>query len=574
MKNWQTVTYDEELTDALHAETGLARPACAVLSGRGHASAELIDAWLNPRLSKLSDPFLLPDMDAAVARIKQAVAADETILVYGDYDVDGITSTALLLGVLKSLGARVIPFLPHRVDDGYGLSVETVQRCIEEHRPGCIITVDCGTSSVEAVEVAREAGVDVVVTDHHEPDEQIAAACAVVNPKRNGGDDPLRHLAGVGVAFKVCHALLKTLRDENHDGAGAIDLKQYLDYVAVGTIADMVSLSEENRIFARHGLRILNQTDRPGFLALKQVAGIKTPMDAYHVGFLLGPRLNAAGRLGTALTALELLQSRDADRSSVIAKELNAANRERQEVESRMVDEAMADIDRWFDAGQHYAVVAARRGWHPGVIGIVASRLCVRYSRPAIVIAVDDAGVGRGSCRSVGPFNMVEGLTNCADLLQRYGGHAMAAGLQVDEKQIEAFRERFSDTVKHRVQMEALRPEQRIDAWISLREADWPLLECLDRMAPFGLGNPKPVWGVKGARLVGTPRVVGKKHLKMTVLDGNTRLDAIAFGMGEREIPDGLIDIAFQLNRNTYMNRESIQMTVKDFRASSTDASG
>ncbi len=571
-KNWTSTSPDDSLIDELVRETGLPRPACAVLAVRGYTSADAVETYLNPRLSALTDPFLLPDMEPAVARLQRALADKETVLVYGDYDVDGITSTALMVRVLSALGATVVPFLPHRVDDGYGLGVEPVQRCIEAHKPDLIVTVDCGTGSVEAVEAARACGVDVVVTDHHEPREHMAQACAIVNPKRDGDDHPLRYLAGVGVAFKLCHALLKSLRDTGHPRAEALDLKEALDLVAVGTVADMVPLSDENRILVRYGLMALNRTTNAGLLALKEAAGIKTEMDAYHIGFLLGPRLNAAGRLGTALTALELLMTSDTGRAATVARELDAANRERQQVEARMVEEAIAEIDRWFDPDRHYSVIAAKRGWHPGVIGIVASRLCARYSRPAMVIAVDEEGVGRGSCRSIAPFNMVEGLADCAALLQRYGGHQMAAGLQIEEKHLDALRERFNAAVQARVSKDELRQEQRIDAWITLREADWTLMECLDRMAPFGLGNPKPVWGIRGARIVGEPRVVGQKHVKMAILDGNTQLEAIAFNMAERAIPDGPLDIAFQLNRNTWMNRDTLQMNIQDVRPHSEAA--
>ncbi len=568
LKNWTTVSVDEALVDALAGQTRLPRPACSVLAARGHDTAEAVDAFLNPRLSKLSDPFLLPDMARAVERIEQALANDETILVYGDYDVDGITSTALMVHVLTGLGGKAVPFLPHRVDDGYGLSAEPVERCISEHRPGVILTVDCGTGSVEAVKIARAAGVDVIVTDHHEPGDTVAEACAVVNPKLDGATDPLRYLAGVGVAFKLCHALLKALRDKGCAAAEAIDLRKHSDLVAIGTIADMVPLMEENRVLARYGLLEANRTANGGLRALKEVAGIKTDLDAYHIGFMLGPRLNAAGRLGTALRSLELLLTPDMDQAGIIAAELDAANRERQQVEARMIEEAVAAIDAQYDADRHFGVVAAQRDWHPGVIGIVASRLCARYSRPAIVIAVDEEGVGRGSCRSISAFNIVEGLADCAGLLQRYGGHQMAAGLQVAEKNIEAFRERFNATVQARLTKDDLRPEQRIDAWISLRDADWNLIECLERMAPFGLGNPKPVWAVRDARLLGEPRVVGQNHLKMAVLEGNTKLDAIAFNSADREIPDGPLDIAFQLNRNTWNGRDTIQMNVQDWRPS------
>lgn len=564
VKRWHTATQDEAAAAALAAETGYPLPACAVWVARGFGTPDAVDAYLNPRLSALGDPLALPDMDLAVGRLLRALDLKESILVYGDYDVDGITSTALMVRVLSALGARAIPFLPHRVDDGYGLGVDPVERCIKEHAPSCIITVDCGTQSKEAVAAARALGVDVIVTDHHEPGPEIAPAVAVVNPKR-ASEGASRDLAGVGVAFKLCHALLKRLRDQGHPAAG-LDLRAYLDLVALGTVADMVPLRGENRALARYGLNEMNRTAHVGLAALKEVAGIRDAVSAYHVGFLLGPRLNAAGRLDSASTALELLLTTDSNRAHALAVELDAANRERQQVEARMVEEAMAEIDTWFRPDRHLGIVAARRGWHPGVVGIVASRLCARYQRPSVVVAIDEDGIGRGSCRSIGPFHMVEGLSFCADLLLRYGGHAMAAGLQIDEKKIDTFRERFDAAVGERVTREDLIPEQRVDAWLSLRDANENLMQCLDRMAPFGLGNTQPVWAVRGARLVGAPRIVGEKHWKMTVLEGNARLDAIAFGMANRILPDGPVDFAFQLQRNSFRGRETLQMVVQDFR--------
>ncbi len=565
-KRWITAAHDEATAATLATETGYPLPACAVWASRGYASADAIDAFVHPRLSSLSDPFLLPDMDAAVNRLLRAMDHDETVLVYGDYDVDGITSTALMIRFLSALGIRAVPFLPHRLDDGYGLGVEPVERCIKEIAPHCIVSVDCGTNSIEAVKVAQSHGVDVIVTDHHEPEQGLVPVCPVINPKRTP-DSELSNLAGVGVAFKLCHALLKRLRDQEHPKA-TFDLRSCLDLVALGTIADMVPLSGENRVLAKSGLSELNQTTQAGLSALKEVAGIRDAVTAYHVGFLLGPRLNAAGRLGTAMEALELMMTSDRVRAHELATDLDAANRERQQVESRMIAEAIASIDAWFKPDQHFGVVAAQRDWHPGVAGIVASRVCARYARPSIVIAIDEEGLGRGSCRSIGPFNMLDGLTDCADLLTRFGGHAMAAGLQIEERQVSAFRERFNDAVKARVKQEELVPDQRVDAWISLRDANESLMQCLDCMAPFGLGNTQPIWAVRGARLVGPPKVVGQKHLKMTVLEGNTRLEAIAFGMGHRTLPDGELDIAFQLNRNSFRGRETLQMVVQDIRAS------
>ncbi len=569
-KIWESVAHDVAVVEALVADMGLPRAACAVLAARGQTTPSAVDRWLQPRLSGLLDPFDLPDMAVAVERLRGAVERQERVLVYGDYDVDGVTSTALMVTVLQALGVTAIPFLPHRVDDGYGLGVEPLERALHAHRPHCVLTVDCGTQSVDAVERARQAGVDVIVTDHHEPGPELAPACAVVNPKRPGGSDEARILAGVGVAFKLAHALLKVLRDAGHVAAGQVDLRTHLDWVALGTIADMVPLQGENRVLARYGLRQLTVTRKAGLQALKAVAGLgdQDEVSAYHVGFLLGPRLNAAGRLGTAQAALDLLLTDDLARAKMLATALNEANQDRQQTEARIVAEAQTWMEQHFVADRDYGVVLAGADWHPGVIGIAASRICAQYSRPTVVIGIDEDGCGRGSCRSVAPFDMVAGLQTCADSLIRFGGHTMAAGLQIATEQIETFRQQFNAAVQARVTLDALRPRQKVDAWITLNEADWTLLEILERMDPLGIGNPKPVWAVKGVRLLGAPRRVGKNHLKMSVLGGNTRLDAIAFGLADRPIPDGPLDIAFQLNRNRFRDRETLQMVVQDFRAS------
>ena len=427
------------------------------------------------------------------------------------------------------------------------------------------MTVDCGTGAAESVKMAERAGVDVIVTDHHESSGVVAPAFAMVNPKL-GADEASKVLAGVGVAFKLCHALLKRGRQNGQKRAEEIDLRLYLDLVGVGTIADVVPLTDENRILARYGLDQLNKTKSAGLKALSDVAGIQGRIDAYHVGFLIGPRLNAAGRLGDAQAALDLLMTDDPLRARDLAGQLDRSNRERQDVEKRIVDEAVKEIEGSFDPKKHFALVLARKGWHPGVIGIVASRICQAYRRPTVVISLDEGDEGRGSCRSIEEFNMVERLAECSDLLARFGGHAMAAGLDVPVALIDAFREKFNGVAAKALQGVDLRPVQKIDAWIDLRDADARLLDALDRMRPFGLGNPTPVWGVRGARLAGEPRILKDKHLKFLVASGAAQLDAIAFGLARQKVPVGLIDIAFQLDRNSYMGRESLQLKVQDFR--------
>jgi single-stranded-DNA-specific exonuclease len=567
MKVWKTKECAEDSVARLIQDQNLYPPLARMLASRGFLDPNSVDHFLNPRLSDLSDPFLLPGMDQAVDRIWKAIDTGQQIVVFGDYDVDGITSTALMIQVLGRLGAKACPFLPHRIDDGYGLAEETLQRCIDTLRPQLVITVDCGTGAADSVKLAGRAGVDVVVTDHHAPSGLIAPAIAVVNPKL-GLDEDSKELAGVGVAFKVCHALLKVGRQKGRHTAATVDLRSYLDLVGVGTIADIVPLKAENRILARYGLDQLNKTISVGLKALVEVAGIEGHLDAYHVGFLIGPRLNAAGRLGDAQAALDLLLTHDPRRARDVALQLDQSNRERQHVEKQMVEEAIKELETTFDPKKDFGLVLARKGWHPGVIGIVASRLCQSYRRPTIVIALDETREGRGSCRSIEEFNIVDRLEECSDLLIRFGGHAMAAGLDIRDVHIEAFREKFNQVAARSLEGVDLRPVQKIDAWIDLWEADDRLLEGLKRMRPFGLGNPTPVWGSRGVRVVGQPRVLKEKHLKMWVASGAVQRNAIAFGHGQREIPAGLIDIAFQLDQNMYGGRQSLQLKVQDFRAS------
>ena len=567
LKVWKTVEGDPALAQTLSAQAGVPVPLASLLVSRGFATVETIDRFLNPRLSDLVDPSRLPDMEKAVDRIWKAIDRNEPMVVFGDYDVDGISSTALMVQVLTKLGARITPFLPHRIDDGYGLSVEPLKRCLETWNPKLLITVDCGTGSVEAAEWARAAHLDVIVTDHHEASGPVAPVLALVNPKL-GTEERIKALAGVGVAFKLCHALVKKGREAGVPAAAATDLRDYLDLVGIGTIADIVPLQDENRIYARHGLARLNKTESIGLKSLVEVAGTKGDLESYHVGFILGPRLNAAGRIGDAQAALELLLTDQADRARTLALQLDRANRERQDIEARIVREATAQIDSFFEPSKHFALVVASGEWHAGVVGIVASRLSARYRRPAVVIALDEAGMGRGSCRSIEGFDLVHHLAACSDLLMRFGGHAMAAGLELKADAVEPFREKFNEVAAGVLAGTDLRPVQSVDAWLNLGEADQSMLDALDRMRPFGFGNPTPVFAARGLRVVGQPRIVGNGHLKMTLADGGVQREAIGFNLGERDIPEGPIDAAFYLQKNVYMGRQTLQLSLQDFRAS------
>ena len=557
----------------LARELSIPLPVAKVLVSRGYSSRSAAHEFLNPRLSNLGDPFNLPGMEVAVTRTWTAIEQGTSILVYGDYDVDGVCSTALVVSVLRELGARVSPFLPHRINDGYGLGTETLRRCIDTYHPGLIITVDCGTGSCDAVKMAQEEGVDVIVTDHHESEGEPAKALALVNPKF-GDDDDARTLAGAGVAFKFCHALVKRGMQTQKEAASRIDLRTFMDLVAIATVADIVPLVGENRILVRHGLARLNETPRPGVSALLEIAGVNSNVETHHIGFVIGPRLNAAGRLGGANSALELLLSDDHGESRHLANELDAANRERREIEERIFKAAAAEIVPRFDEENTFGLVVGQEGWHLGTIGIVAARLCKRFYRPSIVIGFGEDGQGRGSCRSIDRVDILEVLRACDDLLITYGGHKMAAGLEITSRNFEAFRDRFNTACAGMLEGVSLIPVQQVDAWIALGEADQLLIDALATLRPMGAGNPMPIWGVRNVRLASPPKRVGKdsRHLKMTVAKGGSQLDAIGFNLGQIEPPVGEMDMVFQLNENTFRGRTMIQMNVKDLRPS--DGSG
>jgi single-stranded-DNA-specific exonuclease len=547
------------LTQTLARELRLALPLAQVLANRGHRDAETASRFLNPQLRQLGDPFDLPEMTLAVDRILAAIEKKERVVVYGDYDVDGVTSSALLQRVLQAAGATVTGFLPHRMDEGYGLSQDGIARCLKEHKPQLLLAVDCGTSSIREIADLTKHQIDTIVLDHHEPPEQLPRCVALVNPKRVDGS-PLGALASVGISFKLAHALLKHERQLSE----RIDLREHLDLVAVGTVADIVPLTGENRILVKTGLERLPHTQKIGLRALMDVADVTDKVSPYHVGFRLGPRLNAAGRLSDATAALELLLTDDAARAKELAGLLNDHNVERQRIEGRIVDEAMT-MARARESDR--ILVLARDGWHVGVIGIVASRVLQEFHKPTVVIGIDD-GMGKGSCRSVEGFSMVGALRHCAALLERFGGHDMAAGLSVTAGHIDELRRALSEFAARTLKDDDLHQRVRIDAIVRLGDLDAEFFEQLERLEPCGPGNPTPVFAVEGVRLRGAPRVVGKNHLRFTVTDGDTAAQAIWWGRGDFEFPGGSFDVAFAAELNEYRGIESVQLKVRDVRAS------
>ena len=541
----------------LSQRLGIARFAAELLVRRGFRKPEEAEEFLAPRLKSLRDPFLLPNMAAAVERILTAIERQERVVLYGDYDVDGVTSLALLTRVLRAMGAEPACFLPLRADEGYGLSPDGVARCVAEHAPQLIIAVDCGTSSVAEIAALREQGVDVIVLDHHECQSELPACVALVNPKL--GDD-FHYLCSVGIVFKVAHALLK------RRPAVGFDLRDCLDLVALGSVADLVPLRDENRVFVRRGLAQLEESKWIGIRALVEVSALRAPFSPGNIGFGLAPRLNAAGRLGTAQDALELLLTEDAGRARTLAISLDVQNRERRTVEEAVFQEAEAQLVEWFDAERDAAIVVGAPGWHPGVVGIVASRLQKRHHRPAFVVGFDEAGLGKGSGRSIEGLSLVVALARCEEFLEKHGGHEMAAGLTLREARFAEFRAAFGACARELLTAEQLRPRLRLDAELTLGVIDYELLDQHEALQPFGMGHPQPLFAARGVTLAGEPRVMKEKHLSLLLRQSGDEYRAVWFGAASEELPRLPWDIAFHIERNEWQGSVSPQIHVRAVR--------
>jgi len=551
---------DHRICQELAERFGLPHFVAELLCRRGLRELDAAALFLAPRLKTLSDPFLLPNMAAAVARIFAAVDQGERIVLYGDYDVDGVTSLALLTRVLNGFGAKAECFLPKRVEEGYGLSTDGLARCIEMHAPELLIAIDCGTSSVAEIASLRTRGVDVIVLDHHECTSALPACVALVNPKL---EDAHRYLCTVGIAFKVAHAMLK-LRP-----LPGCDLRRYLDLVALGTVADLVPITHENRVLVKRGLAQLEQTCWPGVRALLQVSALRAPFSCRNIAFALGPRLNAAGRLGTAQEALELLLTDDASRAEVLAQSLDQQNRERRTVEDDVFQQAEAQLAEWFKSDQHAAIVVGARGWHPGVVGIVASRLLKRYHRPTLVIGFDDDGLGKGSGRSIDGLSLVHALGECGDFLEKFGGHEMAAGMTMRQTRLTEFRDAFAKCAGAVLNAEQLQPVLKIDSELTLRDVSYNLLRHHEALEPFGIGNPQPLFFARNVTLAAEARVIKEKHLSLILRQDASERRAIWFNGADDEKPPLPWDILFQIEQNEWNDRISVQIEIRAVRAAS-----
>lgn len=564
LKKWELKTCDPSVVSELAGKLGIHAVAAAVLAGRGIVTPDLGQDFLNPSLASMPDPLMLKGVPEAVARLCRARDTGEAVCIYGDYDVDGISGAALLVSFLRRVGLNCSYFIPNRFDDGYGLNQHALQQIIDGGAT-LIVSVDCGITSVSEAEFCRRQGIDLIIIDHHTPKESIPDACAVVNPLQPGCPYPFKSLAGVGVAFNLLIALRSRLRQAGaFEGQQEPDLRHWLDLVALGTIADVVPLTGQNRVYAHYGLKQLTASAKPGIEALKRVAGIKGQVSCGQVGFRLAPRLNAAGRMESAVPGVELLLGNDPVTVSALAQELDAANAERQAIEQRILEEAIAMVEGDGTYPARRSIVLASDSWHQGVVGIVASRLVECYHRPTILSALDGDGYGKGSGRSIPGFHLLEALNACSHHLERFGGHRYAAGVGLSADRIAAFATAFEAAAQTMLAGAELLPTLALDAEVLPNDINPGLVDDLKRLEPFGAGNPEPTLLLRGATAV-ERRIVGDGHLKLRLKAGGRIFDAIAFRQADRA-SDGVLDVAFFPELNLWNNTTTLQLRIKDIR--------
>lgn len=531
---------------------------------RGLPEGVDLETYLNPRLRDLSDPFLMPGMEAAVKRLLEAIDAKQEVCIFGDYDVDGVTSITLMRQILRAYGVTPRHFIPKRGTEGYGLSVAALERCMREGpKPDLLVTVDCGTVSVDEIAMLKRQGVDVVVVDHHEPMvDRLPDCCALVNPKLG---EAFTYLCAAGVVFKLAHAMAKARPVD-------FDLKTLLDLVAVATIADIVPMIGENRLLVRHGLKRMPRTVHPGLRALQELTGMSGEATSMDVGFRIGPRLNAAGRMDMPEDALEALLADCDDLARSQAEKLDAYNRKRQYEEVKIRQQAMDRIAAEFDAERDPVIVLGSREWHHGVVGIVASRLMRQYHKPTFVIAIDEQGIGKGSGRSIEGVSLVDAIRECMGDLVAGGGHAMAAGISIEEDRIDGFRRNFAAYVLANTDAETRRPKLVYDAEIGFDQLSLEFLASYELLQPFGSGNPQPVFISRGVGQSRPPLHMKNHHMRFMLRQGYHEHDAVFFGGGERVLPDPPWDIAFTIDRNTFRGRTTLQLVIQDLRAAECPA--
>ena len=554
---------DEEAVRALAEALSLPEIVCRLLLIRGYVSAEDAKLFLRPRLDRLHDPLSFLTMDKAVERLARAVKNQELVFVHGDYDVDGICSTTILVRTIRQLGGKAMPFIPRRIEDGYDLSDAGVDAAIEAGAK-VVVTCDCGTGAVSPVARLCRAGIDVIVTDHHLPSGDLPDCLSVLNPKRSGCGYPDKDLAAVGVTFKLSLALARAL------GANENFIWAMLDLVALATVADVAPLRGENRVFVRFGLKMLRETRNIGMRALLRASGLENrQLTAGRIGFILAPRLNAAGRLGHAIRGVELLLTENEHEANVIARELEELNQRRQEIDRATLEQARERVLA-MDLDEQFSIVLADDSWHPGVVGIVASRLVEEFGRPTVLIALSGEQ-GKGSGRSIPKFDLHGALGKTREHLIRYGGHRAAAGVTIARDKVDDFAARFNEIAKTMLSPADLVPEIRVDLEVDINGLDGRIESLFRHFEPFGIGNPTPVLLARNVTIARPPRVVGEHGLKVVLDTGTGSLDALGWGLAERAAefqPGAKVDVAFRLERDDYRGESYLQARIADIRLS------
>ena len=557
-RRWIVNSVDKMQQEQLAKALAILPATASVLLARGLGTLEQAKTWIRPSAVSSYDPFLLPDMEQAIDRLHKGVTDNEFICFYGDYDVDGVSATSIYRSFFQRLGAQTTTYIPHRISEGYGLNEQAIRQL---HKQGVrlILTSDCGTLSFQEIDIARHLGMDVIVTDHHHPDSRLPLALAMINPNRSDSLYPFPHLCSGALAYKVVEAFQQKFSFPD------IELRPYLDLVALSTVADVMPLKDENRILVKEGLQVIAQAHRPGICALKQVADVDADCTAATIAFKLAPRINAVGRLAHAEAAVRLLTTSEESEALALAQECDRLNRDRQDIERTITSEAVQQIST---ETLPSALTIAKRNWHLGVVGIVAARIVERYGRPSVILTVDDEGNAKGSARSVPGFDLCAALESCRDVLSAFGGHPAAAGLSLPESKLPEFRERFEAYAKTHLPDQRDRPDLYADAEVQLVEMNHRLIRELDQLQPFGAGNPEPTLVVRNVAVVDA-RIVGNAHLKLTVRHHNSApIQGIGFRLGEL-MKLGLetskrVDLAFVPELNRWRGLEQVQLRIRD----------
>jgi len=560
IKKWIVKKSDDAKKKVLTGELSISPVIAQLLINRHITQPHQAERFMNPRISDLYNPFMLKGMEKAVARIHKALSGGEKILIYGDYDVDGITSVTLLTRALKTLGGNVIEYIPNRLEEGYGLNLGAAQLAYRK-KVGLIITVDCGISALKEIKYLNNLKIDTIIVDHHQPDGNVLPkAYAIINPLQEDCSYPFKYLAGVGLTFKLVQALLDKKPDE---------LRDYMALVALGTVSDIVPQLDENRILTKYGLDALLKTKNIGIKELIRISGLTGKgINAGHIGYTLGPRINASGRIGSPKLALRLLTTEKPEEAALLAKTLDRENRNRQKIEKNVLEEALDKAAREVNFKDHRVIVLSGKGWHPGVIGIVASRLAEKFYRPTIMVSINQ-NIGKGSARSIKGFHLFDAISKCKKYLDSFGGHKAACGLTILPKFIDKFRTHINNFAAETLMPEDLIPSLEMDMELPLHRLSGKLIAQIGKLGPYGPGNPRPLFVSKNVTVKQSPKAIGRRGIKTWVTDGKVTCEALIFRSGDMSgiTRESIVNLAYTPSINEWAGLRSIQLNLEDIKS-------